>query len=108
MIIIENSNIVNWDDYPEYICALVMQTTKDLNTENGFSCPAGEEVTWLCDKSPRIVGDDVFLENAKIDCLGGLGFRGINLNIDFPAELKEIHFKPKQVIKIESEQEFYA
>ena len=108
MIIVENSSIVNWDDYPEYVCAIVIQTTKDLNAENGFSSPAGEEITWLCDKSPKIVGDDIFLENANLNCLGGLGFRGLIPNIDFPAELKEIHFKPKPVIKIEGKQEYYA
>ena len=95
MIIVENSNIVEWDNYPEYICALVMQTTEDVRLDSGLVCPKGEEITWLCDKAPRICGDDIYIENARLNCLGGLGFSGKLNVIDFPADLKELHYKPK-------------
>ena len=100
MKIIENSNIVNWDDYPEYICALVMQTTKDINMESGLICPKGEEITWLSDKAPIANGEDFELSCASLNCLGGIGFKSNSLNIEFPADLKEIHFKPKPILKI--------
>ena len=100
MKIIENSNIVNWDDYPEYICALVMQTTKDLNMESGLICPKGEEITWLSDKAPIANGEDFELSCASLNCLGGIGFKSNSLNIEFPADLKEIHFKPKPTLQI--------
>jgi hypothetical protein len=108
MIVVENSNIVDWDKYPEFICALVMQTTEDLKTIDGFVCPKGEEITWLLDKSPRIVGDDIFIENAKLNCLGGLGFNGLLSSIDLPADLKEIHYKPKPKMDIKKYKEEFV
>lgn len=108
MIIIENSNIVNWDDYPEYICAVVMQTTKDLLTTRGLVMPAGEEMTWLFDKAPKICGDDVHFIRPKINCLGGFYPIGMDDCDDLPLDFKEIHFKPKPVVKIEEKQECYA
>ena len=100
MKIIENSNIVNWDDYPEYICALVMQTTSDLRMENGLICPKGEEIIWLSDKAPIENKGDFELPDAYVNCLGGIGFKSKSLNIEFPADLKELHFKPKPIIQI--------
>lgn len=108
MITIENSNIVNWNDYPEYICALVMQTTKDLKTAEGLLCPKGEELIWLLDKAPKISGEDVEISYANMNCLGGLSPGNGYFSGTFPTVLKELHFKPKPVIKIESKQECYA
>lgn len=105
MLIIENSNIVNWDDHPVFICAVVFQTNKDMKTTNGFTMPAGEEITWLLDKAPKFENSSWIFENIRINCLGGFGFSGDG---ELDAELKELHFKPKPVIKIESKQECYA
>lgn len=108
MITIENSSIVNWDNYPEYVCAVVMQTTEDMLTTTGHIMPKGEEITWLLDIPPEINGDDVTL-NGRCNCMGGFGpGNGHHSGISLPMEVVEIHFKPKPVIKIESKQECYA
>ena len=108
MKVFENSNIVNWDDYPDYVCALVMQTTKDIKTTKGFICPKGEELIWLADKAPKISGEDVEINNANMNCLGGLGPGNGCYSGVFPADLRELHFKPKPVVKTESKKECYA
>lgn len=105
MITIENSNIVNWDNYPGFICAIVLQTNEDLQTTNGFTMPAGEEIIWLLDKAPRFENGDWIFKNMKINCLGGFGVNGDG---ELDADLKELHFKPKPVIKIKESQECYA
>ena len=97
MKIIENSKIVNWDIYPEFICAVVMVSNRDVVCNNGLTMPSGEEVTWLLDKSPSI-GDDFIIKNAKINCLGGIGVFGDG-SIDF-FDVKELHFKPKPIVRI--------
>lgn len=106
MIIIENSNIVDWDNYPEYICAIIMQTTEDLKMNSGLICPKGEEITWLLDKSPKVIGDDVEIANSKINCLGGIG--PSNGAFDFPADIKEIHYKPKPIVELKKQSEVFA
>ena len=106
MIIIENSNIVDWGYYPEYICAIVIQTTRDLETNSGLICPKGEEITWLLDKSPKITGDDIEISGTKINCLGGIHPIGDDFN--FPADIKEIHYKPKPAIELKKKREVFA
>lgn len=108
MLIIENSNIVNWNEYPEYVCAIVMQTTEDVKTTAGTTCPKGEEVTWLLDRSPENK-DGILTISGKCNCLGGLGpGNGYFKNPYFPAEIVEIHHKPKKIIKLNKAQESYA
>lgn len=106
MITIENSNIVDLDSYPEYICAIVMQTTEDLKMDSGIICPKGEEITWLLDKSPKVIGDDIEIVDAKINCLGGIGPSVGDSNL--PADIKEIHYKPKPVVKLKKQKEVFA
>lgn len=103
--VIENSNIVDWDKYPEFICALVMQTKSDLVVDGGYIMPKGEEITWLCDKAPKFKNGEFELSDAKVNCLGGVGFRGNHFCLD--ADLKEIHYKPKPKIDIKKYKEEY-
>lgn len=108
MIIVENSSIVNWDNHPEYVCAVVMQTTEDILTTTGHIMPAGEEITWLLDTPPEINGDAVTI-NGRCSCMGWFGLEnGYHHGINLPMDVLEIHFKPKPVIKIEEKQECYA
>lgn len=101
MKIIENSNIVDWDKYPEYICAIVMTTSVDIKTTKGLTVPAGEELTWLLDKSPSFKGEDVLLKDASINFLGGLGFEnGYIANAEIDVDVREIHYKPKPKIDL--------
>lgn len=88
MIIIENSNIVNWSEYPDYICAIVLQTNEEIQTSNGLTMPKGEEIIWLLDKSPKFDGEDVVFCNININCLGGIGFKGDGENARLLAEKK--------------------
>ncbi|MCK4089804.1 hypothetical protein HCY66_06855 [Acinetobacter radioresistens] len=98
MKIIENSDIVNWGNYPEYICACVVQTTEDLGTKNGFICPSGEEIIWLSTKIPQKVGNEFKFEGAELHVLCGIGFNNGDLNSTFPMEIKELHLKPSKFI----------
>lgn len=98
MKIIENSNIVNWDEYPDYICALVMYTTEDIKTKLGLTLPKGKKIIWLLDKAPKIVGEKVVVEHTNICCLG-IGPPDGKFSGDFPVDIKEIHFKPKPTTK---------
>lgn len=98
MKIIENSNIVNWNIYPEYVCAIVMLSNRDVETIEGFIMPAGEEIIWLLDKAPKIVGDEVEITSTNINCLGGVYLSGDG-SADF-LDTKELHFKPKPIIQI--------
>ena len=97
MKIIENSNIVNWDDYPEYICALVMQTTVDLQTRLGVIMPKGEEIITLLDKAPRPDGDILRISHTKMHTLTGCGLPSKGR---VPCEIHELHFKPKPTLQI--------
>lgn len=97
MKIIENSNIVNWDNYPEYVCAIVGFTTNDLEVNTGHISPAGEELIWLLDKPPLFLDGEISIKRTKIKCLAGFHITGKNLDcLDF----KELHFKPKPIIQI--------
>ena len=46
------------------------------------------------------VGGEFVIENARLDCLGGPGFKGFFPSIDFCADIKEIHYKPKTKIDL--------
>lgn len=89
--IIENSDIVNWNEYPEYICAIVLETNTEFETDSGGVIQSGHKFMHLLDKSPSINGDEVTIKNANVNCLGGIGF----LNGSYDVTVKEIHYKPK-------------
>lgn len=106
MITIENSNIVNWDNYPGFICAIVSQTNTNLSMRNDLVMPEKEEVIWLLDKAPEIISDNIVIDNTKVYVICGPKVNAGQCYDCFDA--LELHFKPKPIIKIESKQECYA
>lgn len=53
MEIIENSNIIKWDDYPEFLtCLLIIQNTEDAVSSTGLVMPKNTEFSVLLDKIP--------------------------------------------------------
>ncbi|EHU2604724.1 hypothetical protein AZH07_RS02345 [Acinetobacter baumannii] len=91
MIIIEDSDIVNWSEYPEYICAVVGITLKDLHDSRTFKLiPKGSNFTWLLDKSPSIINGIVNITDTNINGLGS-----VYSEVAGACKILEIHFKPR-------------
>lgn len=80
MITIENSNLINWSEYPEYICAVVLCNNVDVNTNDGLIMPKGTEFIWLLSKIPTQTGEsELTIRDAKLLCLDGFGlWNGLN------------------------------
>lgn len=96
MITIENSNLINWSEYPEYVCAVVLCNNVDVNTSDGLVMPKGTEFIWLLSKIPTQTGaSELTICNAKLLCLDGFGlWNGLNSGFCEFLDPLELHIKP--------------
>lgn len=102
MTTVENSNLINWADYPEYVCALVLCNNKDIDTSDGLVMPQGTEFVWLISKIPTQTNtSELTICDAKVKCIDGFGVGNglINGIFKFLVPL-ELHIKPNLEEKI--------
>lgn len=101
MKIIEDSNIVYWAEYPEYICAVVGKTLIDLHNARTLELmPAGSDFIWLLDKAPSIKNGKLSITDTNINGMGT-----IYSEEKGSCEVLEVHFKPRPKPTLKSSKE---
>lgn len=103
MQIIEDSNIVNWAEYPKYICAMVVKSIEDIVMVSGLTMPLGTEFVWLLDTLPRITRSSIDIIGTHYFCLDGIGVAEGSSHSNI--EAIELHLKPKSSVELVKEKQ---
>lgn len=104
MNIIENSNIVNWSIYPDFICAVVGKLNSDClgkhqKTGEDLIIPVGTEFIFLVDKMPKVESEtDCSFHYCKVHFMEGIRVPGDGEYDWF--DVVEIHIKPRPVTEL--------
>lgn len=95
MEIIKNSKVIDWNLYdPMYKFLLVMETTKEIETDRGLMPPS--EFSWLLANDPRKDNGNIVIDG-DINAMDGFGFGNGFVSMNRPIEYinaLELHIKP--------------